>query len=120
MLSCFILINIMIYFHQDNIIVALILIFLLTYQCSSGPLKVVHVYETCVDSSAGFSLCILYGTSVFCAILTDLIIKYFGVQEMFLFFTFTQINYFFYVRIFWKDTTFYDKKIILENGEVGI
>lgn len=82
----------------------MVIIFLLITQTTSGPIKYIHLYETCVDSAAGVAqlfFCIVNPGS---AIISEFLIEKSGTNMMLIFFaSWTLLGFVYYVK-FLKDT----------------
>ena len=53
MVTSYVAIIFAIEYEQNYILVVALLALLASYNASQGPLKYVHMYETCVDSAVG-------------------------------------------------------------------
>jgi len=75
-----------------------------------GPVKLIHMFETCVDSAAGFAFSILFISMLAAVYFSQLLIKEYGTIAMFGFFaSFLSLSCL-YVFFFWKDTTYQIEK----------
>ena len=97
--------------------IAMLAIFLLTFQGTLGPIKFIHIVETSCDVAAGIAQQSLFASGLLCTIITPLMATYWGALWMFTFYMIFTIVFNIFVFIFWKDST-YKTVSILENGEM--
>lgn len=75
-------------------------------QMTSGPIKFIHMHETCVDSAAGFATLIFCFINPGVAVLSEKLIEVIGTQGMFSFFAICSTLGFLYYIVFMKDTVY--------------
>ena len=111
---CFLLIMIIVFTKlEENIwMLSMLAIFLLVSQMTSGPIKTIHCYETCVDSAAGIAHLFFFFVNPSGAVITEYLINTVGISGMFTFFASVSGIGFIYYCIFFKDTCY---KYVIEN-----
>ena len=50
--------------HQDNLVLIMMVLFIVAYQSTSGPVAWIYAAETTVDAALGFCMLTLWGTVV--------------------------------------------------------
>ena len=59
-LLCFLLLMVLIHYEQSVLIVIVLTIYLLNLEMTIGPVKLIHMFETCVDNASGFAFSIWF------------------------------------------------------------
>lgn len=83
-----------------------IIIFLLITQSTCGPIKFIHLYETCVDSATGIAELFFCLVNPSVAIICDVLIENVGSKGMFAFYAGVTFVGLIYYSLFFRDTTF--------------
>ena len=84
----------------------LIMIYLFNAELTVGTIKYIHMFETCVDSAAGFAFAVRFISMIAATFFSQFLIKKFGTIGMFGCFTCFIFASCLYVLIFVKDTTY--------------
>lgn len=117
MLFCLLLIIVFIQAEHNSLMLFMIIMFVLISQSTTGPIKFIHIFETCVDSAAGLNEFLLFIINSAVAIICEKLIKEIGTQGMFAFFaSFTCVGTMYYI-LFLKDTTYKFIEEITEDGK---
>jgi hypothetical protein len=91
---------------QNILMLLLIVIFIMTFQSSYGPITYVHIFETCDDTGAGIAYLMLYINVNWSTFLSMSLIRNFGNNTMFLTFAAAQVFAYLYVLFLYKDTSY--------------
>ena len=102
----------LVHYEQSILIIVVLMIYLLSLETAIGPIKLVHTFETCVDSAAGFAFSILFISMIAAIYISQLLVKEYGAISMFGFFACFIFLSCLYILFFWKDTTFKQEKVL--------
>ena len=92
-------------------VIVMIAIFFICSQSTSGSIKFIHVFETCVDSSSSVATLFFTLINPTGAAITEYIIRVAGTMGMFSFFTGITFFGLVYFLKFFRDTTYKYEKI---------
>lgn len=106
MMLVYVMLLVSLYYKQNVAIVTLMIAYLITYQGTTGTIKFVHFYETCVDSAVSTASGMGMLGSVINIFTSQFVLLKFNITGMFIYSLIWTFLGFLYITFIWKDTTF--------------
>jgi len=108
MMICSCLIGIVVFneLQETVLLIGALLLFLISFQLSMGPIFFIHVTETCVETVVGFASQILFIFVMLASLITPFLIDYTGTRGVFIFYSSCSIIGLIYMCIYVKDSSY--------------
>jgi len=120
MMICSCLIGIVVFneLQETVLVICALLLFLISFQLSMGPIFFIHVTETCVETVVGFANQILFIFVILTSLITPFLIDYTGTRGVFIFYGSLSIIGLIHISIYVKDSS-YTVDTDVEPGCIG-